>query len=158
MNQELWLKRRAASAAAPLEKPSKYVLVTCRSLSAGENKALSKNFKQIIVYNSALNSGNLDIASMAFDLLVIDASQKENHMFLENISALLPGLNIPAIVLKKRFSNYKDLATGLDGYVVSRIEDLEGPNFFSFLTKSKLPKLRSRLRTLLKKLFALLLK
>jgi len=158
MNQELWLKRRAeCKAAVPSEKPSKYILVTCRMLTASENKALSKNFKQIIVYNSALNS-SFDIASMAFDLLVIDASQKENHMFLEIVSASLPGLNIPAIVLKKRFSNYKDLASGLDAYVVSRIEDLEGPNFFSFLTKSKLPKLRSRLRILLKKLFALLLK
>jgi hypothetical protein len=63
---------------------------------------------------------------------------------------------VPIIVLKKALSNSKELAASLDAYVLSKIEQLDGPNFFLSLVKAKLPKLQSRWLTLLKKVFALL--
>jgi hypothetical protein len=59
-------------------------------------------------------------------------------------------------VLKKTLSNYKDLAVSLEAYVLSKIEQLDGPNFFLSLVKARVPKLQSRWLILLKKLFALL--
>jgi hypothetical protein len=156
MNQELWLKRRAECAkAAPSEKPSKYILVTCRDLDLAEKRILGKNFQQIHVYNSALDHA-FDLSKLAFDLMVIDASKAENHTFLEMIAPSCAGLNIPIIVLGCSLSNYKKLAEDLQAYIISRIEDLEGPNFFLFLTKTKLRKLQSRWVTVLKRLFRLL--
>ena len=96
MNQELWLKKRNELKAVSSEAvvaPTRYILVSCRPLEDAENKVLSKNFKNIIVYNAALNSGNLDLSKMTFDLLVIDVSQKENHLFLEIVSPMAVGLN-----------------------------------------------------------------
>jgi len=119
---------------------------------------LNKNFQQIHVFNSALDSGRLDLSKLAFDLLVIDASKAENHTYLEMIAPSCAGLNIPIIVLRQSLSNYKKLAEDLEAYMVSRIEDLEGPNFFLFLTKTKLRKLQSRWITLLKRAFRLLFK
>jgi hypothetical protein len=55
-------------------------------------------------------------------------------------------------------SNSKELATSLGAYLLSKIEDLEGDNFFLGLVKAKLPNLRSRWICLLKKLFVLLTK
>ena len=159
MNQELWLKRRAeCKAAVPSEKPSKYILVTCRSLEDAEKRVLNKNFQQIHVFNSVLDSGRLDLSKLACDLLVIDASVAANHTYLEMIAPSCAPLNIPIIVLRQSFSNYKKLAEDLGAYMISRIEDLEGPNFFLFLTKTKLRKLQSRWITLLKRAFRLLLK
>ena len=158
MNQELWLKRRAECAkAAPSEKPSKYILVTCRSLEDAEKRVLNKNFQQIHVFSPTLDKG-LDISKVAFDLLVIDASVAENHTFLEMVAPSCTPLNIPIIVLRQSFSNYKKLAGDLGAYMISRIEDMEGPNFFLFLTKTKLCKLQSRWITLAKRLFRLLFK
>jgi hypothetical protein len=155
MNQELWLKRRAeCKAAAPLEKPSKYILVTCRELEVAEKRILGKNFQQIHVYNSELD--RLDMSKLTFDLLVVDASSAANHLFLEMVSPSCASLNIPIIVLKQPLSNYKKLAEDLQAYMVSRIEFLEGPHFFQFLTKTKLRKLESRWITVLKRLFRML--
>ena len=156
MNQELWLKRRAECAKAPQEKPSKYILVTCRALEDAEKRVLCKNFQQIHVFNSALDKP--DLSKLAFDLLVIDASKTENHTFLEMIAPSCAPLNIPIIVLRQSFSNYKKLAEDLGAYMISRIEDMEGPNFFLFLTKTKVRKLQSRWITLAKRLFRLLFK
>ena len=157
MNQELWLKRRAeCKAAVPSEKPSKYILVTCRSLEDAEKRVLNKNFQQIHVFSSALDRP--DLSKLAFDLLVIDASQPANHTFLEMIAPSCTPLNIPIIVLRQSFSNYKKLAEDLGAFMISRIEDMEGPNFFLFLTKTKLRKLQSRWITLAKRLFRLLFK
>ena len=161
MNQDLWLKKRnelKAVASEPAVQPTRYILVTCRPLEDAENKVLSKNFKNIVVYNSALNSGNLDLNKMSFDLLVIDVSKKENHLFLEIISPMAPGLNIPIIVLKKKMSNYVQLVEALEAYVVSKIEDLDGQNFFNFLVKNKLPKLDNQCSNLFKSCLSMVLK
>ena len=159
MNQELWLKRRAeCKAALPADKPSKYILVTCRDLAIEEKRILGKNFQQVHVFNSALDHGRLDLSQMAFDLMVIDASRPENHTYLEMIAPSCAPLNIPIIVLGISLSNYKKLAEDLQAYIVSKIEDLEGPNFFLFLTKTKLRKLQSRWITLAKRPFLLLFK
>jgi len=90
--------------------------------------------------------------------MVIDASLSENHTFLEMIAPSCAPLNIPIIVLGTSLSNFKKLAEDLQAYVISKIEDLEGPNFFLFLTKTKLRKLQSRWITLAKRLFRLLFK
>ena len=161
MNQELWLKKRNELKAVSSETvvaPTRYILVSCRPLEDAENKVLSKNFKNIIVYNAALNSGNLDLSKMTFDLLVVDVSQKENHLFLEIVSPMAAGLNIPIIVLKKKLSNYGELVEALEAYVVSRIEDLEGQNFFNFLVKNKLPKLDNKCSNLFKRCLSVVLK
>ena len=158
MNQELWLKRRAECKAAVVgDKPSKYILVTCRDLTLVEKRILGKNFQQIHVFQHALDS-QLDLTKLAFDLLVIDASSAENHTFLEMIAPSCAPLNIPIIVLGCSLSNYKKLAEDLQAYIISRIENLEGPNFFLFLTKTKLRKLQSRWITVAKRLFRLLFK
>ena len=161
MNQELWLKKRNELKAVSSEAvvaPTRYILVSCRPLEDAENKVLSKNFKNIIVYNAALNSGNLDLSKMTFDLLVIDVSQKENHLFLEIVSPMAAGLNIPIIVLKKKLSNYGELVEALEAYVVSRIEDLDGQNFFNFLVKNKLPKLDNKCINIFKRCLSVVLK
>ena len=161
MNQALWLKKRnelKAVASESVVPPTRYILVSCRPLEDSENKVLSKNFKNIIVYNSALNSGNLDLSKMTFDLLVIDVSKKENHLFLEIVSPMAAGLNVPIIVLKKKMSNYDQLVEALEAYVVSKIEDLEGQNFFNFLVKNKLPKLDNKCSNLFKRCLSAVLK
>jgi len=161
MNRELWLKKRnelKGSSDGTVVNPTSYILVSCRPLEDAENKVLSKNFKNIIVYNSALNSGNLDLSKMTFDLLVVDVSKKENHLFLEIVSPMAASLNIPVIVLKKKYSNYSELVEALEAYVVSRIEDLEGQNFFNFLVKSKLPKLDNKCFNIFKKFLSVVLK
>lgn len=160
MNHELFVKRRqeAAAAKGPQDKPSKYILVTCRALEDAEKRILNKNFQQIHVYSSTLDKGRVDLERLAFDLMVVDASRSENHTFLEMIAPASIPLNIPIVVLKQSFSNYKDLAQDLGAYMISRIEDLEGPNFFLFLTKTKLPKLQSRWIVLAKRFFRMLFK
>ena len=159
MNQELWLKRRAECKATVVgDKPSKYILVTCRDLALAEKRILGKNFQQIHVFQHALDHGRLDLTKLTFDLMVIDASSAENHTYLEMIAPSCAPLNIPIIVLKQPLSNYKKLAEDLQAYIVSKIEDLEGPNFFLFLTKTKLRKLQSRWITLAKRFFRLLFK
>ena len=147
-----------AIANEPVVQPTRYILVSCRPLEDAENKVLSKNFKNIIVYNSALNSGNLDLNKMSFDLLVIDVSNKDNHRFLEVVSPMAAGLNAPIIVLKKKMSNYVELVEALEAYVVSKIEDLEGQNFFNFLVKNKLPKLDNKCSNLFKSCLSAVLK
>jgi len=155
MNQDAWLKRRAECKTAVHEKPSKYILVTCRDLEVAEKRILGKNFQQVHVYNSALDHG-FDLSKLAFDLMVIDASRPENHTFLEMIAPSCASLNIPIIVLKQPLSNYKKLAEDLQAFVIGVVEDLEGPNFFLFLMKTKLRKLESRWLTVLKRLFRML--
>lgn len=137
--------------------PTKYLLVTCRALTADENKVLAKNFQTIIVYHAGLN-GQMDLSKMAFDLLVVDASKPENHLFLEIVTPSCAQLNIPILLLKKKFSNCKALGEGLGAYIVSRIEALDGVNFFRSLVKTKLPHLENRLLTFIKKVFAFLSK
>lgn len=139
-------------------KPNKYILVTCRAIASNEAKILSKNFKAIMSYNPTLNSGNLDLNNMPFDMLIIDVSNKDSHLFLEIISPQAKALNIPIIVLKRKASNYKLLVEALEAYVISKIEDLEGENFLNFLVKNKLPKLDSTCLNLLKGCFTLLSK
>ena len=159
MNHELFVKRRqeAAAAKGPQDKQSKYILVTCRALEHAEKRILNKNFPHVHVYSASLDKG-VDIEKLAFDLMVVDASRSENHTFLEMIAPASIPLNIPIVVLKQSFSNYKDLAQDLQAYMISRIEDLEGPNFFLFLTKTKLPKLQSRWIVLAKRFFRMLCK
>ena len=68
------------------------------------------------------------------------------------------GLNIPIIVLKKKLSNYGELVEALEAYVVSRIEDLDGQNFFNFLVKNKLPKLDNKCINIFKRCLSVVLK
>ena len=148
--------------AASTEKSKQYILVTCRSCTDDEKKVLSKNFKSIVVYNSSLNSGNVDLSKMHFDLLVIDLScskKKENHVFLEIVTPMAKSLNIPIIVLKRTLSNYVDLVEALEGFVLSKIPlDLEGQQFLNALVKKSLPKLNSSCSHLFNKLFSFLSK
>ena len=165
MDQSTFLKQKAeASAVATLTGTAvttKYILVTCRSLTTDESAILAKNFKTIIVYHALLNAAQMDLTQMTFDLLVLDASDAANHTFLETVTPSCVALNIPILVLKKSYSNYADLVAGLNAtssttvaYPISRIQDLTGANFFLSLLKTKLPKLESRVITLLKKVFA----
>ena len=160
MDPATYLKRRQAGDAQQngdvSALPKQFILVTCRDLTVTESQTLNKNFPQVIVYHAGLNSSQMDLSKMNFDLLVIDARREENHLFLEIVSSQAKALNIPIIVLKKTLSNYKDLAVSLEAYVLSKIEQLDGPNFFLSLVKARVPKLQSRWLILLKKLFALL--
>ncbi len=170
MDQATWLKQRQSAAgilpaeqvvpekSVTLPAPKQFILVTCRDLTADETKLLNKNFPRVIVYHAGLNSSEMELSKLAFDLLVIDARVDANHLFLEIIKDQAGQLGIPFLVLKKRLSNAKALATELGAYVISKVEDLDGSNFFLGLVKAKLPKLESRLWTLLKKVFALLSK
>ena len=152
-NRVLWTKKSSAvdgsAEAAPSgEKVTRYIMVTCRPLNADESKVLSKNFKNIILFDANLHAANTDLDSFAFDLLIINVSNKESHLFLEIVSPQAKSLNIPIIVVKRSLSNYKQLVDALGAYVVSRIEDLDGTNFLNFLVKEKLPKLESKLKNL----------
>lgn len=157
MDSVTWQNRKRDKGAS-VEAPTKFLLVTCRSLSSSEQKILSKNFKNIHLYNAALSSDNMDLTALTFDLLIVDASKRENYLFLEVVGGQCAALNIPIIVLKRRFTNSKDLALQLDAYVIDELADLTGPNFFRSLTKDKLVRLQSRIWTLLKKLFMLFVK
>ena len=158
MDPATYLKRRTGdvSSSDVSASPKQFILVTCRDLSVAESQTLNKNFPQVIVYHAGLNSSQMDLSKMNFDLLVIDARREENHLFLEIVSSQAKALNIPIVILKKTLSNYKDLAVSLEAYVLSKIEQLDGPNFFLSLVKARVPKLQSRWLILLKKLFALL--
>jgi hypothetical protein len=112
----------------------------------------ANNFKQILTYNASLSS-SFDLTKMAFDLMIIDASDDASHLFLEIVSPSCKQLNIPIIVLKLRFSNYKALANALEASVVTEIKDLGGASLLSYLTKTKLPRLENRLITWGKKAF-----
>jgi hypothetical protein len=133
-----------------VEKPTRYILVTCRSLNVNESKVLSKNFKNIILFDPNLHAANTDLNTFTFDLLMINVNGKDSHLFLEIVTPQARALNIPVIVVKKSASNYKHLVEALGAYVVSRIEDLDGDNFFNFLVKEKIPKLENRIFTFLK--------
>lgn len=122
--------------------PTKFIMVTCRSLTASESKTLSKKFKNIVSYDNNLHSGLTDLSSFSFDLLLINPCNKDNHVYLEMVSAQAKQLNIPFIVVKKKLSNYKLLVESLSAYIVSQIpEDLEGNGLISYLLKDKIPKL-----------------
>lgn len=138
--------------------PQRYILVVCRGTTSEENKTLSKNFNNIVLYHSELNNGHFDLNSMQFDLLIIDASNKANHTFLEVVSAQAKNANIPIIVLKKSLTNYEELVEALDASVIKSVEDFSKKDFLLFLTKNKVPKLAGRLKHCLKALFSLLSK
>ncbi len=154
MDQATWLKQKQSTVEAALKaEPKQIIFVSCRDLVDYEKKLLSKNFPRVIDYTAGLN-GEMDLSKIAFDLLFIDVRRPENHLFLEIVKPSCTLLNIPIIVLKRKFSNCKELVSelGPNAYSLYKIEDLEGPNFFFALVKSKLPKLESRIWTLLKKL------
>ena len=167
MDQATWLKQKqendVGKCAPPVGKSAvssrRAILSTCRDLTVAEMKLLNKHFPNVIVYHAGLNSSQMDLSKMVFDLLVLDMRKAEDHLFLEVVS---PSCTIPVIVLKKSFSNYKDLVAELakvaQVFVISEVVDLDGDNFFLGLVKSKLPKLQSRIWTFLKKVFALLSK
>ena len=150
MSKSLESQQQNREAVLPLSRPTKFVLVTCRALTSDETSVLSKNFKQILVYNAALSSGNTDIGTLAFDLLIVEANAA-NHTFLEIIAPSTKKLQIPLIVLKLKFSNYKALATDLGATVITRVEDIA--SFGDFLSKTRVTKLEHRLLTFFKKLF-----
>jgi hypothetical protein len=124
-------------------KPNKYILVSCRKCDSEENKILSKHFKNIYLYNSELNCGNTDISKMSFDLLILDLNKDAHHEFLEIIHPQCKALNIPIIVLKRSFCNSKLLIEALDASSINSIKDFDGVNFFNYLSKGKIPKLKS---------------
>ena len=138
-----------------VDKPSRYILVTCRALNANESKVLSKNFKNIIMFDPNLHAANTDLNSFAFDLLMINVSDKESHLFLEIISPQAKALEIPIVVVKRSLSNYKQLVEALGAYVISRIEDMDGTNLINLFLKEKLPKLENRVVTLFKSCFSM---
>jgi hypothetical protein len=166
MDQATYLKQRAANVAAVVSvaqtdaaqpaAPKRFILITCRDVTIEEQAVLNKQFPVVIVYHAGLNSSQMDLSAMSFDLLVIDARPAENHIFMEAIKDQASKLNIPFIVLKKSKTNSKALASALGAFVVSEIKD--GANFFLTLVRSKLPRLESRFVSILKKLFALLTK
>jgi hypothetical protein len=123
-------------------QPTRFIMVTCRSLSASESKTLSKNFKNIVLYDNNLHSANTDLTKFTFDLLLINPCNKDNHLYMEIISSQAKQLNIPFIVVKRKLSNYKLLVESLSAYIVSKIpSDLESNGLINFLLKEKLPKL-----------------
>jgi hypothetical protein len=143
-------------AAAVYTPPSKFILVICRKLTTIEQKVLADKFKCILTYNAALSSTH-DLTQMVFDLLIIDISKdatNASHLFLEMIYPSCKPLNIPIIVLKLRHSNYKCLASALEASVIKEIQEFVGDSLVSYLTKTTLPKLESRLITWAKKLFS----
>jgi hypothetical protein len=148
MSSVLLSKKSADSVA--VAKASRYIMVTCRSLNANESKVLSKNFKNIILFDPNLHAANTDLNSFMFDLLMINVSNKESHLFLEIISPQAKALEIPIIVVKRSVSNYKQLVDALGAYVISRIEDMDGANLINLFLKEKLPKLENRLVTFFK--------
>lgn len=142
----------------PVPAPKRFILVVCRPTTSDENKILSKNFSNIVLYHSELNSGQLDLSLMNFDLLIIDVSNRSNHVFVEVVSAQAKALNIPIIVLKKSLTNYEELSESLEASVIKTIEDFNKSDFALFLTKDTIPKLEGRVKTCLKGLVALLSK
>ena len=157
----VWTKEQAAALAnetgtvEPISTAKKrYIMIVCRSLSSIESRVLSKNFKNIISFDHNLHAANTDLNALTFDLLMINISNKEAHLFLEIVSPQAKALNIPIIVVKKTLSNYKKLVSALGAYVVSKIEDLDGDQFISFLLKEKLPKLDNRFTNLFKSCFS----
>jgi hypothetical protein len=167
MDPATFLKRRQQNVAqqneavlSPEQKEQaavpQLILVISRDLTAAEKKLLNKNFPRVIPYDAGLNSSEMDLSKMAFDLLCIDSRVPENQLFLEIIHPSASALGIPITLLKRKFCNGNALAEALGAYVIKCIEDIDGPNFFLQFVKKRLPKLQSRWVTLLKKLFALL--
>ena len=148
MSKASWKKQDGVEVCV---KPTKYILVTCRSTTAEENKTLSKNFSVIQVYNHELSS--MDLEKMAFDLLIVDVSKKENHLFMEIALPTAGALNIAIVVLKQSMTNYQDLVKAMDAHVISSVVSLEGEDFGKFLVKTKLPRLTSRWLYFLKRLW-----
>ena len=141
-----------------LQPPTRFILATCRATTSDENVILNKHFKNIVSYHSELNAGNFDLSQLAFDLLIIDVSNKANHVFLEVINNQAKVLQIPIIVLKKSMTNYHKLVDALGASVISSVEDFDKKDFLLYLTRSKLPKLSSRIKHFLKMCLGVLLK
>ena len=152
MSNPLWSKTNNTN-----ETPKRYILVMCRRTTSEENLILAKRFKNILAYHSELNSDRYDLSTMEFDLMIIDISEKANHVFLEVISNQAKGLNIPIILLKKSMTNYDAVVDALEAIVIKTIEDFDKKDFLLFLTKNKIPKLNGRFIHCLKGLVSLLL-
>ena len=124
------------------EPQKKFILVTSREVTKAEKAVLGRTYKTIIEYDTDLH-GILDIAKVAFDMLIIDGFPPENHRFLEIIKPKLAELAIMPVVLKNGDAS-KALAEELNAALISRIEDLDSEDLLSFLTKSRLTKLQPR--------------
>lgn len=139
----------------PSEVKQKYVLVTCRHLTQDESTVLNRFFKSIIVHNPVLNGSHVDLSTMAFDLLIINA---RTHLALEMIKPQCQKLGIPITLLKTPLCNCKELAAALGATIISKVEDMDPAQMEAFLTKERLPKLKSRWVYLVKKVLGFLLK
>lgn len=139
---------------ASVPKPDKYILVLCRQTTKQEKNILSKNFHNIVNYDAELVQGKLDLSTISFDLLLVDANVDANRKFLEVISPQANELGIPIVVLKKSLTNSKELATALNASVISSIRDYDNNNLPFYMTKFKLPKLTSRIMFLFKQCYS----
>jgi hypothetical protein len=129
------------------------ILAACREIRADEKQVLSKHFKKIIYYDPQLHQGKMILKDLAFDLLIVDATNPLNHTFLEVTSAQAKEMGVRVVVLKRSMTNSKDLADALGASVISSIEECEDLSLF--MTKCKLPKVVGRIKYLIKKVFGL---
>jgi hypothetical protein len=144
----------SSSSAAPAAVP-KYILVTRGETTPEENAVLRSKFNQVLPYHPQLHSGNFDLASMVFDLLLVNVKDPVCHQFLEVIASQAKDLKIPIIVLKKRMPNFKRLAKAIEGDVMAVIEDFLNPNFMLLLGKTKVPKAVGRVKHFLQQCLSL---
>ena len=135
------------------EENKQLILATCRDITGDEKQVLSKHFKSIIYYDPQLHQGKMNLKDLAFDLLIVDASNPLNHTFLEVTSAQAKEMGMRLVVLKRSMTNSKDLADALGASVISSIDECE--DLALFMTKCKLPKLVGRIKYLVKKVFGL---
>ena len=138
----------------PVDAPKKFILVTSREVTKAEKAVLGRTYKTIIEYDTDLH-GILDIAKVAFDMLIVDGFPPENHRFLEIIKPKLAELAIMPVVLKNGDAS-KALAEELGAALVTRIEDLDSEDLPLLFTKPRLTKLMPKWKRVLLACFRLL--
>ena len=122
------------------EQKKRYVFVATKGLKKKDQVRLAQNFQQVVVYNPLLMGK--DVTKIPFDCLVLDASRKEDHEFMELNRQQL--LQLESFVLKKRWTNWKDLAEAIGAMPLRKIPKLVGEAFMLALGRESLPKLSSR--------------
>ena len=137
----------------------RYLLILMRQLTADENATLSKNFKNIQVYDPNLNTNNNDLGKLSFDLLVVDITKEKGHQFVEMVASQCKTHNVSIVVLKNTKCNSKAYIESLGPVsVIKKILDLEASNLAIFLQKQKLPKLENRIWNFVKSCLTFLAK
>jgi len=142
------------------EEKERYFMLLTRDLSTKERKELSRHFEKIVEYTD-LYVGKTHINELPeFDLLLLDLRKSRDHQFLELIVDELKSFQkINVVFLKKKFCfDYQALEDVLEHSTISEVplDVISHDAFLRYLKKKKLAKVKSRWRTIAKRLMPFL--